>query len=482
MIAAGSFFQNCGKAGFDSGLGFSGMGITGTEDPRFSSAPMPLDINVNTVSYMSCPMAGSNSSSVSADPMSSPYYTFRVGAFDNSTLPLVGANGNKAGINFVSSAVNFAKSMDGSGFATNLRDYAMGSKYTVDRRAVVALIAQNRTKDFLAFTSAATSLTDILSSTELANYIAKQSVKADGSTNKINYFPSISGNRQEMVASLMIGSSMDNSDRLRVQMNNHYLMIGTTKSENTGAAADIVRGLDSPDGDVTKRIYGRALKLNFQTRTSNQWPLMTNVREYSLNPSNYTSGPVVPQDLTTSEGQVWGTCFSLQVVREIDRKYYINASGSIIAKTQIRKNTAAATEKILLSNEERVLLEDKMYKYYQSTATPVPLMVIHKACPPMNPALIDPTSLSYDSTVATKYQVARRFLLSQYWEINTETGYDCAVPTAAATQSGFKCSVSGDDDPTYFMAYPAMGEFSDPIVGCGTAECAPFVSFCYRAQ
>lgn len=484
-VIAGFFFQNCGKAGFESDLSLSGNGLTGGADARFKSAPVPNDINVNTVSYMSCPQAGGKSnSSSSADPLASPYYTFRVGAYDNSVLPTVNpATGNRAGINFTSAAMSFVQASGFSSEKEGLRNYMVGSKYTLDKRAVVALLAQNRTQNYYAYTAAADALTDVLSLPLLATEVANQDKQSNGTTKKVSYFPSLDS-RPSVLGSISIGANEADAVRLRSQMNNHYLMIGTTSSGNVGDAAAVIRNLDSPDGDVSKRVYGRALSLTFRSKTNTQWPTMASVREFSLNPSSYTSGAVVPEDLSTKESQQW-SCFSLTITREIDRKYYIDTSGVIVQKTKIRAGTTASTEFLFMSEYDRHLLESKMYNYYAATATPVISGVIHKACPAMNPARLDPNSTDYDQAAAERYIVARRFLTEGFWDVNTESGYNCAVPTAAARSSGYKCTESGDDDPKFYLIYPPVGNLADPILNCGALpdnECAPFVSFCYRTQ
>jgi hypothetical protein len=482
-------FQNCGKAGFDNGLSAGDLNSAGAVDPTYNSAPMPIEVNVNTVGYMSCPKAGENSNLNFGDPLSSPYYTFRVGAFDNNELPLSPAgSANRAGIGMTSESVNFAKTLGGDNNKTIIRDYVQGSKYTVDKKAVVALISQNRTNDFYTFTPLAATLTDQLSLKEIANSVAIGSTNSSGTIEKVFYVPTLEGNRNQVLASLNFGNGENSANKLRTQMNNHYLHIGFADTSKTDSATDITRGLEGPDSDVAKRLYGRALRVAFRSKTSNQWPFLTTIREFSLNPSNYSSGPVIPEDLTSKENQTWSACFSLMIVREVDRKYFIDSKGSIVNKRLIRKGTsgAAATEYQLISNYERAMVEKKMYKLYSADPqNPIPSGVFHKACPSMNPALLDPNSQAYDASTAEKYMVARRFLPARFWDINTENGYDCIVPKKESL-SGYQCYDSGDDDPDKYIAYPADLSLGDPVLPCGATgvanECAAFASFCYRIQ
>lgn len=98
-------FQNCGKAGFDSSE-FSDEQSSLSLDPKFNGLSFPYDISVNQIAHMTCPMNGQNGQS-----NSSPYFSWRVGAFDNgSEVPTVSMGIRSAGLQLSESfKVDWAK-------------------------------------------------------------------------------------------------------------------------------------------------------------------------------------------------------------------------------------------------------------------------------------------------------------------------------------------------------------------------------------
>ncbi|MBX3019359.1 MAG: hypothetical protein KF767_15845, partial [Bdellovibrionaceae bacterium] len=77
------FFQNCGKAGMD-GEDMSSLLAESPDQKKFKAAPFPFDININQVAYMTCP--ATRDPNASAEDVDTPFFTIRVGAYDNTSL------------------------------------------------------------------------------------------------------------------------------------------------------------------------------------------------------------------------------------------------------------------------------------------------------------------------------------------------------------------------------------------------------------
>lgn len=71
------FFQNCGQAGFENE---DNSASTSSVDPKFKNLPFPYEISVNQVAYMSCPL--------SATGVNDQFFTFRAGAYENLEAPI----------------------------------------------------------------------------------------------------------------------------------------------------------------------------------------------------------------------------------------------------------------------------------------------------------------------------------------------------------------------------------------------------------
>lgn len=71
-------YQNCGKAGFDQADLGSEFGQGESIDPKLANLPFPYKVSVNQVAFMSCQF---REVAANAD---TPYFSFKVGAFDNS--------------------------------------------------------------------------------------------------------------------------------------------------------------------------------------------------------------------------------------------------------------------------------------------------------------------------------------------------------------------------------------------------------------
>jgi hypothetical protein len=85
-VAAVLFFQNCGKAGFDSQGGLDqGSNSALSTDPKIVGSPFPYEASANVISYMSCPTGETS-------PNKDAYYNFKLmGAETTSFNTIVSA-------------------------------------------------------------------------------------------------------------------------------------------------------------------------------------------------------------------------------------------------------------------------------------------------------------------------------------------------------------------------------------------------------
>lgn len=77
-------YQNCGKAGFDEADFASEEGATEI-DSKLANLPFPYEVTVNQAAFMSCQFNGVQ------DNANTPYFSFKVGAYNNDAASLTGA-------------------------------------------------------------------------------------------------------------------------------------------------------------------------------------------------------------------------------------------------------------------------------------------------------------------------------------------------------------------------------------------------------
>jgi hypothetical protein len=94
------FFQNCGKAGFENPDMVDQLSTAPTLDPKLAGLPFPYEISVNQIAHMSCPINKVNPGS------SSPYFSWKIGAFDNpSDVPSAALQIKPAGLQLSSNFI-----------------------------------------------------------------------------------------------------------------------------------------------------------------------------------------------------------------------------------------------------------------------------------------------------------------------------------------------------------------------------------------
>lgn len=492
-------FQNCRGGSGGSSLGTAGSGTDtgsslGTSNSPYKNAPPPVDISLNTISYMSCPglpaaSSLSQSSQVGGGPgLTAPFYTLRVGAYDNSRIG--GSSQHIGGIFVTREALGFLGGrLSGAQLSQSLSEYVRSSPFTSNRRAVVAVVAKSRSRDWLSGLRLAAPLSDSFSLGAVTERIANQPDQGGGrGPAAANFFPQLASDNRGLTATIIDGGNESQASRLRAElMSNHFVHAGIAPNSSTGSALSILQNLSSPDNDPTRRLLGRSYGLTFEPESANfRRPYLSGVTEYSLNPSTRPSGPVIPIDLTSVENQNW-SCFNLDIVRDIDRKIWLSPEGRVLHRNPARRPAVAGAVKevILQSHMERVRLETLMINEYITLMEP--LAGTHRACPEMNMQIVDSNNpIQFNEAAAIRYRVARRFLPADKWIVNTTDEFRCAVPRPEETIGrGQSCYASGDDKPALFIQYPKVDGTDDPALsacGPGKSECSAFASFCYRTQ
>jgi hypothetical protein len=309
-------FQNCTatSSGFGTGSG-TGATTAGAVNSLLATKPMPLEMSINQISYMSCPAvsAATASTTSGSDPLANPFYRFRFGAFDNSYsngfTNYIGAN-HVGGIGFTKDAMTYMKSISAIPNANMLSNYLKTSPYTAAATPVAAVIYRSRSTSSVAYTAMATPLLTSLNDPTLIATLVNQPVTANGSSLKTSFFSAL-----DTVTGSLVGTMNQTNGselQLRQSMASQFLFFGYAPTSTTTAADQMTANLIGPDNNVTKRLFGYGYSLNFG---ANNYVAQNGISEWSLNPANGFN-----PTLNTPAGS-WD-CFPLTVVRDIDRKYY----------------------------------------------------------------------------------------------------------------------------------------------------------------
>lgn len=530
VVILALLLQGCERSG--NGINQLASDVGSGINPALKVAPIPLEANLSQISYMSCPQAGANNQNT--DLLSNPVYRFRFGSYDNSALTggfnsLSGTH--VGGVGFSTEAINYLKRADPNPNVNMLSSYLSSSPYTKNYNLVAALIYRDRTPDLLSYTALATPLLANITGSAMIPVLINAPITATG-TQKSSYFQTIpSSARRSLAGSLNWGASESDENTLRGNLFTQFLYIGYAPSSYSDPQS-IIKNLASPDGDVTKRLFGRGYSLTFLGND----PTVSTVSEWDLNPSGYSGGMISPVDLTTQENQSWD-CFTLGVVRDTDRKYWqvkpaipglpstcggpatctqsstcncsdylpagtatpINvdgaylSSGSIVHPKDVRSPLLYGLLKEFRfgSTTEANLVTDQIaieYAYSSNGANPpmpiAPSINTNSAklvqrgtfapCPSEDP--LDPLN-PMTAREKERLRIVRRFLSPDFWDVNIRG--QCIVPRQKMVQSGAKCYSTGDNDISKYIQY-------DTSFGpCGPSpltECRAKVNFCWRFQ
>lgn len=517
------FFQNCGKAGMDHGEDTSSA-LTDTPDvKKFKAAPFPFDVKVNQVAFMTCPAA--TTSVTFGEDVEAPFFTFRVGAFDNRVLAsrypalfdsLVDPERTgrlSAGVGLSADFMTYMKSQFGSRLA-NLtkaedkqrlyRNAILNSQHKYKISSGLVLRQRNSSNGFAWSDKHAKPILNTLTDTNIANQLSLLPDMGTFGTEKLHEVTGVEIPQRSFVSSIMVPANESQRDQFRSNLMNYEFVVGYTKPEFEGD----VFSLASPTNDNNFTLYGHTYRFT----TTQRWPgrvdrapvtsggvttiaentnitskdndFLAGVEEWDV------SAKGSPVNVTATEGQKWD-CFSLMIVRESDRR-------------------DPQTERILDPGEYGDPVGSRncalwgagcsvkrKYYDYQATATSPIIPAIKTACPIQEVG----TSTRYgsinytgdNSKTGLRLEIARRFLPAEYWDVNTHPEYMCAVPKPSTKGFG-SCYSSGNFDASKYILYVQKATETinnvaanvtcgmNPYTGQVQKECPAFVSLCYRTR
>lgn len=516
-------FQNCGKAGGDGESDSASSLLAETpEVKKYKAAPFPYDVNVNQIAYMTCP-AVAKSPGVGTEDLDSPFFTLRAGAFDNRPLAVrypnlfTGVTGLteaekarrlNAGIGLRKEYVDYIRNQFSARLAAKpdpaaelkliLKSALLNSPLNL--RLANGFVFRQRSANGFAFDAEFTDVKPILQPLKenlMIDQLLNADIPAQGGTEKLNYVDySDDIAYRSFVTSLALSKSEVHKERVRSEVGfNSQLTIGFTDDDEDMTVFD----LKSPDEENNKSVYGKSYRLNL----SATWPgrvdyegstavtiirkdqdfvsQNTGVQEWMTQGIDGTTGRArFEVDNTELEQQQW-ECFSLMVVREVDRR---NAAGVFLDPDR---------DQSLWTTVNGVARKNKYFDY-QAAANSAIVRGVKTACPPQEVGSANRAgSLNYtaDGGLARlRLELARRVLPAEFWDINTNPEYMCAVPRK--TVQGFgQCYQSGDfNGSQYIMYVPGVVMEAGRAVECGInavtgevqKECPAFVNICYRKR
>lgn len=469
-------FQNCGKAGFDESGG-GGLDLESqTTDSRLSGAPFPYHVNLNHVSYMTCPAVGDVSRREPVDTQN-PYYSVRAGAFDNLQYASVfGASGLtaseqsrrlNAGIGLKKEFFDFVTSKyareDKEIMLKSLMQHPGVSNY----RLTLALINEDRSRveggfgwDYTLFTP----LAENLSSSVMSNYLINAPLAGATGTKKTHFFSGLDPSTRALVGSLSWGKVEADRNRLNSQLRSNLIL--TLGFMNDQMATDITQ-LQSPDADPFKSVHGRGYRMTFSDTSVDGLKapsahFVTDIEEMDM-------GVKPLKSVRAEEGQQWD-CFALRVVRHIDRLDWVTNRPITRCRDPITQLYVEPAQRTGICNHR-----SPAGTAINGVKVICPVQTIDS----MNTQVTE-SGVTYQKAML-RLQMARRVLPADLWEINTDPNYMCAVPTELATQRG-KCYASGDEDSSKYIQYSLVGTQGTQSLPCGPGanECPAYVSICYR--
>ncbi|MFN7728876.1 MAG: hypothetical protein ACK5P7_06950, partial [Bdellovibrio sp.] len=427
-----------------------------SSDERISSAPFPFDANLNHISYMTCPMAGKPGRK---DPVDSgnPFYGIRAGAYDNlayttmfrtsSLLPDEQSRRLQAGVGLSAEFLKHVKAKFLRDDADIVRQALAGTSKAQNYSLTMALINEDRSRmqggfgwDYQLLTPMSPSLTSAV----MVNYLSNLPRNNNSGTLKKSFFAGLDPAQRAISGSLSWGQSEVDRDNFNSQLrSNLTLTLGYMDSTLGG---DITQ-LASPDSDPFKTVYGKGYRLLMSTNGGhmNGEGFHIAPKAYLLNgieETNMATKPIQVLNSSTALGADTGRkwdCFSLAIVRHHDRIDYATGRPMVQCRNPI---TGA------LQNQYTGSCDAK-------TAAGTLIRGVRRICPVQSI-----TSLNAVSSLTTPAQqlnmlrltMARRVLPAEYWEINTDSNYLCAVPTEKATTKG-QCYSSGDEDQSKYIQY-----------------------------
>lgn len=475
-------FQNCSKGGNSTNLGGSGSLST---NPALKTAPIPVEVSLNQISFMSCPVAGESTENF--DPNAWPFYTLKYGAYDNTNLVnstnflFYTAADHIGGIGISKEAVDYLKRSNPNPVPASIQTYIRSSPFTNAHMISSALIMKDRDVNLLSEFAEGFNHLEPLNTTTMMSYLGNAPLVTNVGTQKLSFFPSISSAASRALTGVInYGKTEADLERFVSGLNNHYLAIGLVPTASATEPKSVIQHFVSPDSNVTKRLGAKGYSFNFQFGTK----IMTGVTEWDLNPKDYNGATVMPTDLTTSEAQSW-LCLSALVVRDADRKaWQTTTDPGAVSGVNLGLNAFVHPQEI--TNPAYGPLKEYFFTN-QTDANNVLASInaaystrppnggksgIFYACPSE-----DPTTMTAQQKDVLK--IMRRFLPAEYFDINVSRS--CIVPLDKALNTGSKCYASGDENTALFIQYFNSYNGS-PGYDCGPGrnECPAYASFCWR--
>ena len=365
-ISALLIYQNCsGGTATSSALG------AGVVNQSLASKGMPVQISMNQLSFMSCANAGATST-IQADPLASPYYHYRFGAYNNvginpnSTLPQNAAvisglqpsfvwipGSHVGGLSFTSTTLSYLNPNNRGIVPAQFHNYLGSNPFSNGAQPVVAIIYPNGARSVAlaptfagssgaaSGTAEATTLLEPLYNSDMESQLVNTPPNSAGAYSPISYFENVGGPAGTLAGSLNF--PINNVASLGQTLNQVLLFFGYSNISNggSGSASSLIQNLQGPDGDPSKRLFGTGLQMTFTTPNSNNpsyffveggplhsstnnepvYPTNNQVKEFDLNPSSGQQAV----DLTQTKSELWD-CFHLDVVRDVDRKYWVTTN------------------------------------------------------------------------------------------------------------------------------------------------------------
>jgi hypothetical protein len=477
-------FQNCGTPGFEREADGGLFGITSSQTStrsRFTQAPFPLEYNLNYFSYMSCPMAGEASKNEPSF-LNRPFFSIRAGAYDNmdyaaefglpSSLSYFERSARlQAGIRirpeFVTHLKNQFKRSDAGIKSEVLRDKLTQQSF----QPSIALVNIERSRMQGGFgwdySLISPILVDLSDSRFLSTLSKAPVISTPFEYKRLSHFATLDPANRSIVASMSWGKG-ESDHRLFARELRNNLMVTAGFSEV--GSDNITQLLDGNFSDVdnVNTLAGRGYRLRLSANpaqggsmTALEARFLIDVEELDLSKKPY-------QNISVSEGQSWD-CFSLMIVRHIDRIDPADSLGRPYCWNQ--PDGTLCRGKRDGAGPDNTVIDGVRY-----------------ACPSQTVASLNATVVENGVNVRRnriRYDMARRVLPAEYFEVNTDPNHMCVVPSDLAFSYG-KCYASGDNDPSKFIQYNVIqalpGNTSRPCGQEGGNECPVYVSICYRKQ
>jgi|GEM_PF-3097012 len=414
-------FQNCSQAGFENqmlNMNSSSLASSATTNSFI------YDVSVNQLGFMSCQLQG--------DPgINGTYFTFRVGAFDNTGVPSSILNIRPAGLGLSSTFQSTWASQHGVYNATN--------QTSMLENALLADGTSWNSQLQLSLRSTGSPATTLMSlpnyNSSTATYAAPSNMMAAMSTDGVaaqfatnitaqyNYFPNVTDfYSRALQGTVNLGSTPGAYySSLLGNLSGSYLAIGFGSTASGTTANTQLIGTADSSGNPTGAAFGKGFRMAFGHvfPQQNQQNILSQVAEYDMS----TGAPVA--------GVSWNCGYRLKIVRAEDRNNSI----------------------------------------WVSSTTKVP------ACPVESYGdLYDPNHPERPAIL----NALRRFLPASQWDINVTRG--CIVPYVADACYQQVSSTAPIIYDEYFFPTTNLNalQFSGCGYGTNQFQCANYLTMCLR--